>query len=125
MAWRHFRMSEFVCRCGCGLNDIEDEFVDMLDELRARVGFPLQVSSGFRCPDHNERVSSTGRTGPHTTGWAADLLVARERAVTVLQEALYMDFTGFGLNQKGAVRFIHLDALSDAQGRPRPTIWTY
>jgi len=31
------------------------------------------------------------------------------------------------VNQKGphAARFIHLDDLPDAEGQPRPTIWSY
>lgn len=120
--WRHFKLAEFDCRCGCQVNKIQEDFVDLLEELRSRVGFPLVVTSGYRCPEHNEKVSTTGKAGPHTTGRAADIAVERGRALTVLRHAVWMNFTGIGLNQKGSSRFIHLDDLvNDA----RPNIWTY
>lgn len=125
MSWRHFSIDEFRCGCGCGLNLIDHQFVTELDELRHRLGFSLPITSGFRCPDHNARVSSTGRTGPHTTGRAADLGVDRARAYEVLQTALLMKFTGIGVKQHGASRFIHLDNLPNGQGQPRPTVWSY
>lgn len=125
MSWTYFRMAEFTCKCGCQENYIEESFVDMLDELRAIVGFPLPVTSGYRCPPHNERVSTTGKDGPHTTGQAADIAVDRDKAYRLLDAAMSMGFTGIGLNQKGAKRFVHLDTLRNAPGQPRPTVWTY
>jgi uncharacterized protein YcbK (DUF882 family) len=68
-----FKKSEFTCKCGCGRTFMEPDFLKKLDDLRSRVDFPFFVTSGFRCPSYNERISSTGRTGPHTTGRAVDL----------------------------------------------------
>lgn len=121
MSWRYFKREDFACR-HCGQNEIKDSFIDELQKLRDTLGFPLPVNSGYRCPVHNAAVSSTGLTGPHTTGEAADLGVDRERAVLTLDAALAMPvFRGFGINQKGAGRFIHLDAIN----RPTRTIWSY
>ena len=100
-------------------------FLMDVDELRHRFGKPLVVSSGYRCPAHNSRVSSTGSDGPHTTGFAVDFAVDRGAAVELLQIALSMGFTGIGVNQKGGGRFLHLDKLPNAPGQPRPTIWSY
>lgn len=122
--WRYFNRDEFACK-HCGANLIDDVFVTELDDLRHHLGFALPISSGYRCPEHNAKVSSTGRTGPHTTGRAADIAVSRERAYEVLQTAMAMKFTGIGVNQKGTARFIHLDNLPNAPGQPRPTIWSY
>lgn len=122
---RYFHMREFACRCGCGQNLIDFAFVEELDRLRAAVGFPIKVTSGYRCPDYNARVSTTGREGPHTTGRAADLAVDRANAVRLLRVAINMGFTGIGVQQKGAGRFIHLDNLPNTVGSPRPTIWSY
>jgi len=124
MTWRHFRREEFACR-HCGLNLISTDFVTKLDELREQFGRPLIVTSGYRCREHNARVSSTGLNGPHTTGRAADFAVDRGDAHRLLGLALDMGFTGIGVNQKGDGRFIHLDDLTDAPGRPRPTVWSY
>lgn len=126
MAWRHFKVSEFDCKCGCGRNEIDAKFVDRLDDLREACGFPLPVTSGYRCPKHNTQVSSTGLTGPHTTGRAVDFGVRGHQALTLLQLALARGgFTGIGINQKGGARFVHLDDLPSAPGQPRPTIWSY
>jgi zinc D-Ala-D-Ala carboxypeptidase len=121
--WRYFKYEDFACK-HCGGNHTAPEFIDRLDVLRQRVGFPLVVNSGYRCSDHNAAVSSTGRNGPHTRS-AADLGVDRARAYTVVMEAMLMGFTGIGIMQHGAKRFIHLDDLPDAVGQPRPTIWSY
>lgn len=121
--WRYFTVDEFACK-HCGANHIDPAFIDRLDALRHRVGFPLRVNSGYRCPDHNAAVSKTGRTGPHTQS-AVDLDVDRGRAYVVLREALAMGFMGIGVKQHGESRFIHLDDLPDAPGQPRPTVWSY
>lgn len=120
MLFRYFTHDEFQCK-HCGENKIKDYLIRELDTLRERCGFPLVVSSGYRCPVHNQAVSTTGPMGPHTTGLAADLAVDRGKAVIVLDEALKLSFRGFGLNQKGESRFIHLDMIN----RPFRTIWTY
>lgn len=120
MAWKFFKLSEFDCK-HCGQNMMQSGFIDKLDALRKEVGFPLRVTSGYRCPQHNMAVSTTGPNGPHTTGRAVDLGVDRARALIVLKAALNGGFTGVGIQQKGASRFIHLDDLEDG----RPTIWSY
>lgn len=124
MDLRYFSLSEFSCK-HCGANLMQDWFLERLDELRHRYGKPLVVASGYRCPEYNARVSNTGLRGPHTTGCAADLSVARADAYMVLRLALEMGFTGIGVAQKGNNRFIHLDTLLPAPGRPRPTVWSY
>ena len=117
----HFSDAELECKCGCGMLP-QPEFMNKVEELRNRVGFSLPVSSAARCPKHNERVSKTGLDGPHTTGRAIDLLVDRKNAFLVLETAIKMGcFTGIGVQQKGASRFIHLDDLIIG----RPTIWSY
>lgn len=124
---KHFQAAEFACRC-CGREQMHDEFVRKLDDLRERVGFPLIVTSGYRCPEYNRLVSKTGLTGPHTTGRAVDLqLAGRSAFIVVGQVVLGGWMTGIGLLQQGqhSDRFLHLDDLNDAPGQPRPWIWTY
>jgi uncharacterized protein YcbK (DUF882 family) len=124
MNFRHFDRNEFACK-HCGTNLIHDDFIELLDELREQCGFALRVTSGYRCPEHNSKVSSTGLTGPHTSGRAVDFGVRGDRAYKVLELALRMGFTGIGLNQKGDSRFVHLDDLPNAPGQPRPVCWSY
>jgi zinc D-Ala-D-Ala carboxypeptidase len=122
--WQFFRKSEFACK-HCGENRMDKGFVDRLDTLRAVYGKPLVVSSGYRCPTHNMAVSSTGPDGPHTTGRAVDLRVRGADAYQLLQLALHAGFSGVGIQQKGASRFLHLDDLPNSPTRPRPTVWSY
>jgi zinc D-Ala-D-Ala carboxypeptidase len=124
MTWRYFKIEEFSCH-HCGVNLIDHGFVDKLHELRERVGFPLIVNSGYRCPAYNKMISDTGETGPHTTGHAVDFKVDRKKAYAVLKMAVLMGFTGIGVAQKGSSRYLHLDDLLDAPRQPRPTIWSY
>lgn len=125
MTWNHFKLEEFACKCGNCENAINHEFVSKLDDLRDALGFPLKITSGYRCPAHNAKVSGTGRTGPHTTGRAVDINVSREQAFRLVSMAYIAGFSGIGVSQKGASRFIHLDDLPAAPGQPRPTIWSY
>jgi zinc D-Ala-D-Ala carboxypeptidase len=120
----HFSRSEVECRCGCGMLPKQD-FMDKVEALRVAYGKPLAVTSAARCPNHNARVSATGRTGPHTTGRAIDLAVDRGNAYRLLRMALEAGFSGLGFQQKGAGRFLHLDDLPNAPGQPRPTVWSY
>ncbi|UCE39322.1 MAG: peptidase M15 [Thermoplasmata archaeon] len=122
----YFRPDEFRCRC-CGEERMSLSFILTLDDLRTRLGFPLHISSGYRCPWHNDQVSTTGFNGPHTTGRAADVLISGEDAFRlVTQSSLGGWFTGIGINQKGPhdKRFIHLDDLT-APDHPRPRLWSY
>lgn len=124
MTLRWFNRAEFKCK-HCGEEKMDGPFLELLDELRTRCGFPLIVTSGYRCPVHNQRVSTTGPDGPHTTGRAVDIAVSRHRAYTLLRHAIDLGFTGIGIQQKGASRFIHLDTLEEPEHAPRPTLWSY
>jgi zinc D-Ala-D-Ala carboxypeptidase len=126
--YKYFKLDELKCKCGqCGSSgyEMDMDFMRKLDALRESVGFALTLSSAYRCPKHNISSSSTGADGPHTTGKAVDVAVAHEQAYAVMKSALELGFTGVGVNQKGASRFIHLDTLTKADNFPRPTLWSY
>lgn len=122
MTWddiKYFKPQEFQCRC-CGVEEMDLEFVRLLDLIRMDMGKPLVVSSGYRCPKHNSAVSTTGGEGPHTTGKAADIVIAGPDALDLIELALDYGIPGIGVHQKGEwhKRFIHLDLLGYR-------IWTY
>ena len=95
----NFSRSEMACRCGCGHDEMDQEFMRMLQALRDEIG-PMPVTSGFRCDAHNNDVS-TVKNGPHTLAKAADILISGERAMQLFEKARQISFTGIGLNQKG------------------------
>lgn len=116
----HFKTSELACKCGCGMLPAQ-AFMDKVERLRVAYGKALTVTSAARCPEHNAKVSGTGRTGPHTTGRAIDFAVDRADAYRLAKLAFEQGFTGIGFQQKGAGRFLHVDDLTEG----RPTIWSY
>jgi zinc D-Ala-D-Ala carboxypeptidase len=122
---KYFKVEEFACK-HCGEIRMDPFFLERCDRLREYYKKPLKVSSGYRCPEHNARVSKTGLTGPHTTGHAADFLISHVSALELLSLAVNMKvFTGVGVQQKGSGRFLHLDDLPNTPGQPRPTLWSY
>ena len=128
---RHFTPGEFACKCGACDSDGTEmhlDFVAKLDDLRERMDIPFIVTSGYRCPDYNDRISTTGRNGPHTTGRAVDLSITGRLAFNLLRQcSLGGWMSGIGLNQRGphAKRFIHLDDLNGPDHPHRPNVWTY
>lgn len=124
MEGKYFSSAELSCSC-CGVNKMKPETIARLDRLRELYGFPLVLSSAFRCPKHNAEVSSTGDAGPHTTGQAVDIVVRGAEGLTLMGIAQRLGFTGFGVKQHGGSRYLHLDDLPAAEGRPRPWLWSY
>lgn len=104
------------------------EFVDKMQHLRDLCGFPLTVTSWYRSPEYNDKVSSTGKTGPHTTGRAVDIEILGDKALILIEHAIDLGFTGIGVSQKGPhrKRFIHLDTLENGETPgPRRWLWSY
>jgi uncharacterized protein YcbK (DUF882 family) len=124
--WPNFSESELSCK-HCKQSKFSPEFLDKLQRLRGVMNAPLKISSAYRCPEHNQAVSSTGPDGPHTTGRAVDIKTYGAEAQKIIFVALNLGFTGIGVNQKGPVekRFIHLDDLPNSPRFQRPTIWSY
>ena len=116
-----FSETETGCRCGkCGkAQGMTNNTIKLFDALRETCGFPLHMSSGYRCPLHHDNPG-----GAHGDGEAGDIKVDRQRAFRVLENALILGFTGIGVKQKGANRFIHLDISSNSD-KLRPVIWSY
>jgi uncharacterized protein YcbK (DUF882 family) len=120
----NFSREEFTCRCGCQKNEMDPQFLELIQILRENVSTPLIINSGFRCNAHNNAVSKTGFYGPHTTGRACDIKTCYHNAYYLIMAATRLPFTGIGIKQSGSVpnRFIHLDILD---GPNRPRIWSY
>ena len=117
----NFGPAEFSCS-HCGELKIDESFLAILQEIRNQIAKPLRITSGYRCPIHNQNVSSTGADGPHTTGRAADIGIQGSDAWALLRiAASFPEIRGIGVNQKGRARFIHLDTLP----HNRPTVWSY
>lgn len=125
--WAHLNpATEWACH-GTGKIVIETEFLDLFEKLRRMMGAPLIITSGYRSPEYNARVSESGLDGPHTHAKAIDIRIYGESAYALIRLALELGYTGVGLSQKGTLekRFVHLDTLRRADGFARPTFWSY
>ena len=95
---------------------MEPEFMELVDELRDRCGFPFVITSGFRSPTHPIEAKKDV-PGTHSQGIAADIKITNAaHRYAIIREALSMGFTGIGV----AGDFIHVDTRGTA-----PVIWTY
>ena len=124
--WPNFAYAELRCKCGqCGSDGTEmaPTFMDQVQLLRTLYGKPLPLSSAYRCRQHPSEARK--RTpGAHALGCAVDIRCEGADALQILRLALTLPFTGVGISQKGAARFIHLD-MAPADQLPRPMIWSY
>lgn len=99
-----------------GAKGIDRAFVNRLDELRHRCGFPFKISSGYRSPEHPAEAKKPS-PGTHAQGIAADILVfGGDQRRRVVEEAIKMGFNGIGV----AEEFVHVDARETAE-----VMWVY
>jgi hypothetical protein len=96
---QHFKKSEFTCKCGCGLNNIQLEVVKIADEVREHFGNPAIVTSGSRCSKHNTEVGGVANSR-HLQGKAIDMYV---------QNVSWNDLLEYlrELEQKGKIRYCY------------------
>ena len=122
---KNFSSKELSCS-HCGENKFDQKTLDALQELREAIGKPIKLSSAYRCPEHNDKVSGSGKSGPHTTGCAIDILCSGKAAHEILTFAMIRSsiWKGIGVSQKGEhkSRFLHLDTLETDM---RPWVWSY
>ena len=110
----YFTDSELRCKC-CGLNVIDEDFLDRLNRARELAGFPVNVNSGCRCEKHNRAVGSTSLN--HVSGKAADIKChdSCER-FHMVGAMITAGMLGIGIGKD----FVHCDT-----NRTTPCIWTY
>jgi zinc D-Ala-D-Ala carboxypeptidase len=118
--WKNFNLDEFKCKCGCDHVSIHSDLLDLLQTARNILG-PIQITSAFRCNEHNDKVSSTGLSGPHTTSKAVDIHVSNSQHRKELIDYFAPKVTGLGI----AKTFIHIDILSPEELSHRPNCWLY
>jgi hypothetical protein len=66
-------------------------------------------------------VSSTGPTGPHTTGKSVDIHVSNSQHRKQLIDYFTNKVSGLGI----AKSFIHIDIISSEELSNRPNCWLY
>lgn len=111
-------VEEFECKCGCGQNGVDINFLRKLNEARDLINIPFIILSGFRCPEHNKAVGGALHSA-HLKGLAADVLCKDSRS----RYHMIKIFLDLGFHRIGVGRdFIHVD--SDPNNDPQ-VIWLY
>lgn len=125
---KNFSSWEFECRCGHfhpenGRRDecINPQFVEILQKLREYFARPINILSGYRCPLH--KLTRSRPESKHALGYAADIVVAGVRPVSVASQ-VYEEFfpeniSGLGINWERGTVHVDARALEDA------AVWKY
>lgn len=124
---KFFSREECECKC-CGLMNIDPELLKVMDDIRTMVGHGLIISSGSRCPTHNESEGGK-KNSAHLTGLAVDIKVSGSIQRWELLDAIFthnMMAERMGLHKVVRVgiakTFIHIDL--DVT-KPQNVIWVY
>lgn len=114
---RNFDRKEFACECGCGFDEVSPDLVALLQKCRDRIGVPIVINSGCRCPYHNSVVGGVVNSA-HTRGTAADVACNTSglRLNLVGCFTNYFDRIGIGKT------FIHVDVDTEL---PQEVMWLY
>ena len=119
MKFKYFTYDEFDCPSleGSG-NKVSDELINMLDIVRKKYGKSITINSGYRTPEHSEKVG--GKLGSsHLKGLAVDIVcnnsTDRFKLEGILRE---VGFKRIGMGST----FIHVDIDKD---KSQNVLWTY
>jgi len=92
---------------------------EVLEPLRAFMGKPVQITSGFRSPAHNARIGGA-KNSLHTTGMAADIAVGGipEQIKVAAFLSKLDDVGGIGLYEAKGI--VHVDVRPHVG---KPAMW--
>ena len=88
----YFSIDEFACPC-CGVAIVYTGLLYRLETLRRLIWAPVRVTSGYRCPKHNEEVGGA-KASLHLIGAAADIVVDGVEMRKLARLAGQVGFTG-------------------------------
>jgi len=123
--FKHFRWKEFDCKSGKGkgIDNMNENFICMLDDARELAGIPFKITSGFRTPEYNKLLMQEGyktsKNSAHTKGLAVDIYTSDSSSrYKILTALLKTGFTRIGIGNN----FIHCDIDHE---KTQKLIWTY
>jgi len=109
---KYFKMTEFACKCGCGLVSMHYRLMELLDNAREVAGVPFDITSGCRCEKHNVEKGGEPDSShlPLKSNafycTAVDILTVNSaERYTILRALIMVGFNRIGLGKD----FIHVD----------------
>ncbi|HFQ4959217.1 TPA: D-Ala-D-Ala carboxypeptidase family metallohydrolase [Vibrio vulnificus] len=117
---KNFKATELRCKCDYCKHEqphqCDAQALQALQAVREELGFPLTVTSAYRCKRHPSEAKKS-KPGTHNRGTAFDIaLPYGELRYKLLAVAIKHGFNGVGF----AHSFIHIDYQ-----RPTDMTWTY
>ena len=106
---------ECSCHC-CGKlpeGGMDPILMELLDDIREKVGGPLSLNCAYRCPAHNADPSVGGEpNSQHIVGTAADIDAADFGVEELAQIAESLGADGVGRYPGSEGNFVHVDVRS-------------
>lgn len=98
--------------------NMNPDFLDMLDSAREYAGIPFHINSAYRTKEKNSEVGGRPNSS-HLRGLAVDIKAADSRTrFKVLNALITVGFNRIGISDT----FIHVDLDLEKNGQ---VIWTY
>ncbi len=115
---KHFKESEFECKCGCGKYNMRGSFLRKVVFAREKAATPFVVVSGSRCEEHNAAEGGKPNSD-HLTGHGADI----EATSSFVRWRIVTSAIAAGIRRIGIGKtFVH---LGDNMDNPNPRMWVY
>jgi zinc D-Ala-D-Ala carboxypeptidase len=112
---KYFDAEEFTCKCGCGDQTMDSQFLAQLENAREYAGIPFIITSGKRCAKHNKTCGSSSDN--HPSGKASDIkcLYGTDR-LKIIMGLIRAGFRRIGIRKD----FIHVDTRDEIE-----SLWLY
>lgn len=106
----NFRAREFDCKGSgcCSENKVDEKLVEYLQKIRDHFGKPVDITSGYRCAEHNAKVGGVS-SSLHTKGQAADFVIDGVDPYDIAKYAESIGVKGIGHYDD----FVHIDTRAN------------
>lgn len=104
-----YNEEDLACKCCGGMpeNGIDPRLISVLEGMSNEVGYKLELSCAYRCPEHNASVGGVPNS-QHVQGCAADVLLPDSMAVDELAD-LAERHGADGIGKYYNDQFVHVD----------------
>lgn len=116
---KYFSEGEFRrCVPSCSINDMDKEFLDILDKIREDSGIPLILNCAYRSVEWDKAKGRSGNSA-HCRGMAVDIRANNSStAYKIVKAAMDNGICRIGIGNG----YIHLD---NDDSLPQNVIWNY
>ena len=117
---QYFQDAEFrKCVPPCTIDDMQQVFLDKLDELRFYAGIPLVLNCAYRSVEYDKKKGRSGKSA-HCAGLAVDIrCTTGQNRLKILRACYRAGITRIGIGRT----FIHVD-MGERVGLVS-SCWTY